>query len=37
MTAFGDLFEGEDLEEQAAAVRKQFESITADCKEALAA
>ena len=37
VTAFGELFEGDDLEDQAAAVRKQFKSITADCKEALAA
>jgi chromosome segregation ATPase len=37
VTAFGELFEGDDPEDQAAAVRKQFESITKDCKDALAA
>jgi chromosome segregation ATPase len=33
--AFGELFEGDDLEAQAAAVREQFESIAADCEDAL--
>jgi hypothetical protein len=34
VSAFGELFEDEDVEADAEAVRKQFESITADCKAA---
>jgi peptidoglycan hydrolase CwlO-like protein len=36
VTAFGALFEGDDPEAQAEAVREQFESISTDCKAALA-
>ena len=36
VSAFGALFEGESVRDQAAAVRKQFASITTDCKGALA-
>jgi multidrug resistance efflux pump len=36
ISAFGTLFEGKDVKEQAAAVRKQLQGITADCKSALA-
>ena len=36
VSAFGGLFEGESARDQAAAVRKQFASITTDCKGALA-
>jgi len=34
--AFGGLFEGDSAGAQAAAVRKDLESVTADCKDALA-
>jgi cell division protein FtsL len=36
VTAFGALFEGKSVRDQAAAVRKQFATITTDCKGALA-
>jgi peptidoglycan hydrolase CwlO-like protein len=36
VTAIGTLFEGDDMDAQADAVRKQLEGITADCKAALA-
>jgi hypothetical protein len=35
ISAFGTLFEGDDVSDQAAAVRKQFADITADCQNAL--
>ena len=35
VTAFGELFEGDDLEKQAAEVRNQFKTIAADCESAL--
>jgi hypothetical protein len=35
--AFGGLFEGGDVSAQAKAVRKDLQSVTADCKDALAA
>ena len=36
VTAFGGLFEGDDPEAQAKAVREQFETISTDCQAALA-
>lgn len=36
VTAFGGLFEGDSVREQAAAVRERFEDITDDCEGALA-
>ena len=36
VSAFGTLFDGDSVRDQAAAVRKQFASITTDCKGALA-
>ena len=35
--AFGGLFEGGDVSAHAKAVRKDLQSVTADCKDALAA
>ena len=35
--AFGGLFEGGDVSAQANAMRKDLHSVTADCKDALAA
>jgi hypothetical protein len=34
VSSFGAIFEGDDAEAQADAVRKEFKSITADCKAA---
>jgi FtsZ-interacting cell division protein ZipA len=36
VSAFGTLFEGDDVSDQAAAVRAKFADITADCQNALA-
>jgi peptidoglycan hydrolase CwlO-like protein len=36
VSAFGGLFEGDSVREQAAAVRKRFGEITAECRDALA-
>ena len=36
VSAFGTLFEGDSVRDQAAAVRKQLASITTDCKAAFA-